>query len=73
MNKKAFAITTMELVRLLIVIIFGIGLWLIYSSIKDWIVETYSMTPLATAFTGLVIVLAVIFIVKYKPHKFVLG
>ncbi len=72
-GKGGFAITILELVRVGIVLIFGMGAWFLYSSLKNYIQEGYAFTNLQMAGIGLGIILIVLFFVRYKPHHFLIG
>jgi len=72
MNKKGFAVTPREMIIIFIAIIFGIGFWFIESSVKD-IFNLNGFTPYQTLGIGIAILLAVLFIVKFKIYYMVLG
>lgn len=71
MNKKAFAITPLEVAKFLVAVLFGIGLWFIYSGVREWLLQTFEITLVGSIWTGFAIVGFVLFIVKYEPHRFI--
>ena len=73
MNKKGFAIMPRELIFVGIGLLFGLGSWFIFSSFKDFIIEKFGTSPVTNIIIGAVILLFVLFIVKYKPYKYVIG
>ena len=70
-NKKGRGIFPKEMIAVGFFIILGIGLWLIYSSTKGWLMETFAMSEQTTFFIGIIIVGVMLFFIKYKfPFKF---
>lgn len=73
MNRKGFAITPAEVVKLALVLAFGIFAWMIYWGVREWIMMTFNLSIVASIFTGVVGLLGILILVKYNPIKFVLG
>ena len=75
MNKKGmgfFSIFPGGWIGLFAYVIFGIGLWFIYSSFKDYFEEIYFLTPIQSLVIGIIIVLVILGILKYKPYRFLM-
>lgn len=67
-NKKGFAILPGELLKLTIYVIFGIGLWLIYSGTKEFI----QVSGFKSIIYGTLILLSILFFVQFKPAHFLI-
>lgn len=71
-NKKAFAITPTELILMALTIIFAIGWWFVIMAVRTIIMDTWNMSILGSLWVGVGIILAILFIVKFRVYKFVL-
>lgn len=60
-----------EIISVFFVLLFGLGTWFVYSSAKDWVVQTFGSEPITTGFIGISIILFVLFFVKFKPYQFI--
>ena len=69
-NKKGFAIGLMEIIKLGIVLLFGIFSWLVYVGMRDWIVTTFGLTTISSIIVGLGGLLIILLFVKFNPLKF---
>ena len=59
-------ITIKEIKLLSIVLLFYIGFWFVNSSLKEWVVNNWDLTPLHTLGIGLGILMIGLFLVKYR-------
>jgi len=66
-------ISAREILFVTITVVWGISMWFIASSLKEWVATYYGLGPAQTLAWGVVGILTLLMIVRYKPHKFILG
>lgn len=70
MNKKGIGIMPMEIKYLAIALIFYTGFWFVNSSLKDWVLNNWDLTPIHTLGIGFAILFFGIFLIRYKPYQY---
>jgi predicted transglutaminase-like protease len=59
-----------KILKIIIPLLIGIGLWMIYEGVGDWVKTSFKLSMAQYIWTGTFIVLITLFLVKYRPDRY---